>query len=121
MIMAEGTLGNLMEPIVMREPVLNKVDKPWAISGCQGRKPNIINTLHLGSEELENRNLHLANKYKLIQAQEKRAENLLERCGIGGGSLWNNGPDSKKGGGGSPQTGNQGRPGPTNHLMAFPG
>jgi 2-oxoglutarate ferredoxin oxidoreductase subunit alpha len=77
MIMAEGTLGNLMEPIVMREPVLNKVDKPWAISGCQGRKPNIINTLHLGSEELENRNLHLANKYKLIQAQEKRAESYL--------------------------------------------
>jgi 2-oxoglutarate ferredoxin oxidoreductase subunit alpha len=53
------------------------VDKPWAISGCQGRKPNIINTLHLGSEELENRNLHLANKYKLIQAQEKRAESYL--------------------------------------------
>jgi len=53
------------------------VEKPWAISGCQGRKPNIINTLHLTAEELEGRNRHLFSKYKEIQANEKRAETFM--------------------------------------------
>ena len=33
MLMAEGTLGNLIEPVVLRNPVTEFVDKPWAITG----------------------------------------------------------------------------------------
>lgn len=76
-IMAEGTLGNLMEPVIVRDEVTNFVEKPWSIGGCQGRKPNIINTLHLTAEELEGRNRHLFSKYKEIQANEKRAETFM--------------------------------------------
>lgn len=74
MIMAEGTLGQMMEPIIPREQVTNFSEKPWAVTGCKGRKPNIINTLHLSPEELENRNLHLQRKYDEIKAHEKQAE-----------------------------------------------
>ncbi len=77
MIMAEGTLGNIMEPIILREPIVDFPEKPWATTGCAGRKPNIVNTLHLGAEELENRNQHLFNKYKLIKQNEKRAASFL--------------------------------------------
>lgn len=77
MIMAEGTLGNIMEPIILREPTTKFTDKPWATTGCEGRKPNIVNTLHLGTEELENRNLHLFKKYQIIKEKEKRAETFL--------------------------------------------
>ncbi|KUG04680.1 2-oxoglutarate oxidoreductase, alpha subunit [hydrocarbon metagenome] len=77
MIMAEGTLGNIMEPIVLREPVTKSIEKPWATTGCQGRKPNIVNTLHLGNEELENRNRQLFNKYQIIKENEKRADTFL--------------------------------------------
>ena len=76
-IMAEGTLGNLMEPVIVRDEVTNFVEKPWAISGCQGRKPNIVNTLHLTAEELEGRNRHLFSKYEDIQMNEKRAETFM--------------------------------------------
>ena len=76
-IMAEGTLGNLMEPVIVRDEVTSFVEKPWAISGCQGRKPNIVNTLHLTAEVLEQRNRHLFSKYKEIQANEKRAETFM--------------------------------------------
>lgn len=77
MIMAEGTMGNLMEPIIVREPVTKLTEKPWATTGCKGREPNIINTLHLGQEELENRNSHLFRKFQHIRENEKRAETFL--------------------------------------------
>ena len=77
MIMAEGTLGQMMEPIVVREPVTKFYDKPWATNGCQGREPNIINTLHLSPEYLEERNRHLQHKYDEISRREKKAESYL--------------------------------------------
>jgi 2-oxoglutarate ferredoxin oxidoreductase subunit alpha len=77
MILAEGTLGNLMEPVVVREKVTSLPEKPWATNGCKGRRPNIINTLHLPADEIEKRNLHLFNKYKEISMNEKRAETFM--------------------------------------------
>lgn len=77
MIMAEGTLGQMMEPIIVRDPVTEFYEKPWAITGCKGRKPNIVNTLHLSAEFLEERNRHLQNKYDEISRNEKRAESYL--------------------------------------------
>ncbi len=77
MMMAEGTLGNLMEPVTVREQVTEFPEKPWATTGCVGRKPNIVNTLHLTQEELEKRNCHLMEKYRRICQDEKRAETFL--------------------------------------------
>lgn len=77
MLIAEGTLGNLIEPVVVRDPVTQFIDKPWAITGCVGRKPNIINTLHLPVETLKDRNRHLADKYDAVRAQEIRSEQYL--------------------------------------------
>jgi 2-oxoglutarate ferredoxin oxidoreductase subunit alpha len=77
MIMAEGTLGQMMEPIIIRDPVTKFYNKPWATNGCQGRQPNIVNTLHLSPEFLEERNHHLQDKYDAITNREKRAESYL--------------------------------------------
>jgi len=74
MVMAEGTLGQMMEPVFPREKVTQFTEKPWAISGCKGRAPNIVNTLHLSPEFLEYRNQVLAQKYKEIKANEQKAE-----------------------------------------------
>lgn len=77
MIMAEGTLGQMMEPIVLRDPVTQFIDKPWATRGCKGRKPNVVNTLHLSPEFLEQRNHHLQAKYGEIKRRESQAETFL--------------------------------------------
>lgn len=74
MVMAEGTLGQMMEPIVPRLKVTDFVEKTWATTGCVGRSPNIVNTLHLSPEFLEYRNQVLQDKYKLIKANEQKAE-----------------------------------------------
>ncbi len=77
MLMAEGTLGNLIEPVLVRDEVTEFVDKPWAITGCLGRQPNIVNTLHMPVEQLQTRNQHLTEKYQAIRSQEIRSEEFL--------------------------------------------
>lgn len=74
MVMAEGTLGQMMEPITPRVKVTQFQAKPWATDGCKGRQPNVVNTLHLSPEFLEYRNKVLQEKYKLIKASEQKAE-----------------------------------------------
>lgn len=48
--------------------------KKWALTGCQGRKPNIIRSLYLADGALENLNLGLQKKYRLIRQREQRWE-----------------------------------------------
>jgi 2-oxoglutarate ferredoxin oxidoreductase subunit alpha len=74
LIMSEGMLGQMMEPVEVRDFVTPAYEKPWAVTGCAGRKPNIVNTLHLPPDELEARNHVLAAKYARLQAEQKRAE-----------------------------------------------
>jgi 2-oxoglutarate ferredoxin oxidoreductase subunit alpha len=73
-LLAEGTLGQMMEPVVPRDKVTEFYDKPWATNGCKGRERNIINTLHLDPDYLEYRNSVLQAKYREIRAKEQRAE-----------------------------------------------
>jgi len=72
MILADGLLGQMMEPVEFgdREPV--RVEKPWATTGAQGRRPNVINTLDIVPESLERRNRALAAKYARIAQTEMR-------------------------------------------------
>jgi 2-oxoglutarate ferredoxin oxidoreductase subunit alpha len=77
MIMAEGTLGQMMEPVIPRAKVTHFIDKPWAVNGCKGRAPNVVNTLHLSPEFLEHRNHVLGEKYSLIKANEQKAATFL--------------------------------------------
>ena len=53
------------------------------MTGCQGRKPNIIRSLLLGEGALEELNLTLQKKYQVIQKKEQLWEDLfLDDAGI---------------------------------------
>ncbi len=71
MILADGTLGQMMEPVVLPEPTEYKPNKPWAVTGtkCE-RKHNIINSLYLKPEELEKTNFERYERYKAIEENE---------------------------------------------------
>jgi 2-oxoglutarate ferredoxin oxidoreductase subunit alpha len=72
MILADGILGQMMEPIEAKS-VKRKAQnfhKPWALTGCKGRRPNTIRSLLLDDNKLEERNLALQAQYKKINAQE---------------------------------------------------
>ena len=47
---------------------------PWATTGCKGRKPNVITSVELRSEIMEQHNLHLQAKYREIEKNEIRYE-----------------------------------------------
>jgi 2-oxoglutarate ferredoxin oxidoreductase subunit alpha len=78
MILADGILGQMMEPIVMtpyERPDLPP--KTWAVTGCKGRGPNVIKSLFLGEGELERRNQLLQRKYTLMKEREVLCESYF--------------------------------------------
>ena len=78
MILADGTLGQMMEPVVLPEPTEYKPDKPWAVTGTEcKRKHNIINSLYLKPEQLEQTNFERYERYKAIEENEPLWEEFM--------------------------------------------
>ena len=81
MILSDGVIGQMMEKVVLppfkprRTEEEIKKECPWATVGrTKNRKPNIITSLELKSEVMEEHNLHLQEKYNTIQENEVRYE-----------------------------------------------
>ncbi|SET12062.1 2-oxoglutarate ferredoxin oxidoreductase subunit alpha [Natronincola peptidivorans] len=77
MVLADGMIGQMMEPVEFKEPATKRElpPKDWATTGTNGkRKPNIINSLALDPQELEYHNIKLDKKYKEMEANEVRYE-----------------------------------------------
>ncbi len=75
LILGDGLLGQIMEPLVMPPPVdpATIPAKPWAVTGAAGRPRNIIRSLYLAEGVLEQHNERLAEKYREMQ-REARGE-----------------------------------------------
>lgn len=75
MILADGMLGQMMEPVVMPEPIESIPEKPWATTGHQfKREHNVINSLYLTAEDLEKLVVERYKRYDEVIANEQRAE-----------------------------------------------
>ena len=76
MLLADGTMGQMMEPVALDDLQINPMpEKPWATTGTKmERKRNIINSLSLVPEELEQFNFARYEKYAKIEREEARAE-----------------------------------------------
>ncbi|MBQ6268287.1 MAG: 3-methyl-2-oxobutanoate dehydrogenase subunit VorB [Clostridia bacterium] len=78
MLLADGTMGQMMEPVILPEEHVNVIDKPWAVTGTQmQRKHNIINSLYLVPEELERTNFERYERYAQIEKEEVRYESYM--------------------------------------------
>ncbi len=75
-ILSDGLLGQMMEAVQLTNESVKKyeVAKPWALTGCKGRQPNIIRSLLLGDGALEAHNKKLQDKFNKIKEAEVRAE-----------------------------------------------
>lgn len=75
MILSDGRLGQMMEPVELRDPPAKKrVKKPWALTGAKGRKPHFSCSLHLPPPELAEHNKQLQKVYREIERNEQRGE-----------------------------------------------
>lgn len=82
-ILADGVVGQMMEKVVLPPQKPRRTDAevieqcPWATTGrVNGRKPNIITSLELKPEEMEKNNIRFQAKYKLIEENEVRFEEI---------------------------------------------
>ncbi len=78
MILADGTMGQMMEPVSLDYEVSAPIEKPWATNGtkCE-RKHNIVNSLSLVPEELEQLNFERYERYKTIEENECMYEEYM--------------------------------------------
>lgn len=76
MILGDGTLGQMMEPVDFDNiPKPLDIKKDWATNGTEGkRKHNIINSLYLAPEELEEKIIERYQRYEKIKENEQRYE-----------------------------------------------
>jgi len=76
MILGDGTLGQMMEPVLFRdEEPIEKIEKPWAATGRGGRDfHNTVTSIYIDPDDLEAKNIELQEKYKYIEEHEVRYE-----------------------------------------------
>ena len=78
MILGDGCLGQMIEPVEFRRR--SSTDRPakdWTITGAKGRPQNVVKSLYLKPEVLEQHNLGLQRKYQKMIKNETRVESYL--------------------------------------------
>lgn len=79
MILADGTMGQMMEPVALDDLVVKPApEKPWATTGTKMQRPhNIVNSLSLVPEELEQFNFARYERYRYIEENEVLYEEYM--------------------------------------------
>ena len=78
MILADGTMGQMMEPVSLNYGEPAKYDKSWAVTGTECARPhNIVNSLFLQPDELEKFNFTRYERYKQIEENETMYEEYM--------------------------------------------
>ncbi len=80
MILADGMIGQMMEPVLLppERDLSTLPAKSWATSGSHmERKHNVINSLYLSPDELENTNFERFERYEEIKEKHQRQELMM--------------------------------------------
>ena len=78
MILADGTLGQMMEPVSLDYEIGAPIEKPWATTGTKmEREHNVVNSLYLKPDQLEKTNFERFERYKQIEENEAMYEEYL--------------------------------------------
>ena len=84
LILSDGVIGQMMEKVELFDPIPRKTaeeiikESPWATTGkTADRERSIITSLDLDSSQQEQHNFHLQKKYRTIEENETRYEELM--------------------------------------------
>jgi 2-oxoglutarate ferredoxin oxidoreductase subunit alpha len=78
MMLSDGAMGQMMEKVfVSEQKPRSTVLQPWATTGkTKDRERNYITSLYLKTDSMEQKNIQLQAKYKLITRDEVRYEEI---------------------------------------------
>lgn len=74
MILADGMMGQMMEPVVFKEPKPRQYRERYVLKGAGAGKSRFIRGLILDPRAMEEHNWKLARKYEVITQRETRHE-----------------------------------------------
>ena len=78
MILADGTIGQMMEPISFEDAEIEVYEKPWALTGTKCERPhNVVNSLYLKPDELEKTNFARYERYAVVEENEAMWEEYM--------------------------------------------
>jgi len=73
-VLADGFIGQMMEPLELCEREIGEPEKPWAVRGTAETRKNLISSIYLEPAELEAHVMKLDAKYKKAAETEARHE-----------------------------------------------
>ncbi len=76
-VVADGYIGQMMEPVEFPEPVTDLPRKDWAIYADKESKDNLISSIYLDPYVLEEHNRKLQEKYAEIEKNELMCEKFM--------------------------------------------
>jgi 2-oxoglutarate ferredoxin oxidoreductase subunit alpha len=83
LILSDGMIGQMMEKVTLKpqkprmtDDEVAEVYKSWALTGKRGREHNIITSLYLEPERMEQKVLKLVEKYARMEREDMRYETV---------------------------------------------
>jgi len=77
-VLADGVLGQMIEPLKFPQKALHpNIDNSWAVSGTPDTKQNLVTSIFLDFDELEQFNYKLQEKYELVKQNDVEYEQYL--------------------------------------------
>jgi len=73
-VLADGFIGQMMEPVAFPQQAVEHHAPQWAVMGTAETRGNLVNSLHLNSDEMEAHIRALEAKYRRAEQNEARAE-----------------------------------------------
>ncbi len=71
-VLADGFIGQMMEPVDFPEPIGDLPEKNWSVRGLGEDRDNLISSIELDPDDLERHNRKLQRKYEIIANNEVR-------------------------------------------------
>lgn len=73
-VLADGFIGQMMEPLDLEYREIGAPLKPWAVQGTAGTRRNMVSSIYLETDELEEHQRRMEAKYIRAQESEPRCE-----------------------------------------------
>jgi pyruvate/2-oxoacid:ferredoxin oxidoreductase alpha subunit len=73
-VLADGFIGQMMEPLDLHPHIQRPPEKPWAVTGTRETRANLITSIQLEPDVLEGHVRKLEAKYREAEAREARCE-----------------------------------------------
>jgi 2-oxoisovalerate ferredoxin oxidoreductase alpha subunit len=73
-VLADGFVGQMMEPVEFPQTAVEAAQPPWAVAGTPETRKNLITSLYMDSDDMERHLRGLEAKYRRAERDETRAE-----------------------------------------------